>query len=74
MFIDVYFFCFRLKVSFLEQISFKKSKLFVEVEIQNLDFFEYVKFDGNFYLFLFLDLEYCFWLNLVQKFKIVNLR
>ena len=35
------------------KIVFKKSKLFVEAEIWNLDSFEYVEFDGNFLFFFF---------------------
>ena len=35
-------------VFFLWQIRFKKSKLFVEVELWNLDWFKYVEFDGDF--------------------------
>ena len=34
---DVHSFCFWTKVSFLWQIRFKKSKLFVETEIWTLD-------------------------------------
>ena len=34
---------------------FKISKLFFETEMQNLDLFEYVKFDDHFHFFLFLS-------------------
>ena len=36
------------------------------------DYFEYVEFDGVFH-FVFLDWKYPLRVNLVQKFKIVNL-
>ena len=36
-----------------------------------VDLLKYVEFDGE--LILFLDWEYLLWVNLVQKFKIVDL-
>ena len=68
---DVHFFCFRLDI-LVCVICFKKSKLFVEAKIWNLDIFEYVEFDDDFYFFS-LDQKYLFWVNLVQKSKIVSL-
>ena len=49
---DVHSLCFWTKVSFLWQIRFKKSKLFVETEIRSLDYFGYLEFDGGFHLIL----------------------
>ena len=67
----VHFFCFRLDI-LVCVICFKKSKLFVEAKIWNLDIFEYVEIDDDFYFFS-LDQKYLLWVNLVQKFKIVSL-
>ena len=60
------------KYSFMGN-SFKKLKMFLEAEIQNLDLFEYEVFDGNFHLFLF-QTGNSFWLNLVQKFKLCQFK
>ena len=39
---------FGQKYSFWGQIWSNKSKLFVEAEVQHLDWFKYVEFDGDF--------------------------
>ena len=44
---------FERKYPFYGIICLKKSKLFVEAEIWNLDCFEYVEFDSNFHFVLF---------------------
>ena len=44
---------FERKYSFFWQICFKKSKLFVETEIWNLDYLEYAELNGDF-RFIFL--------------------
>ena len=46
---------------------FKKTQLFVEGEIWNLDYFEYVKFDGDFSFSSFLDWKYPLCVNLVKN-------
>ena len=47
----IFFFSFGNSIAW--ENCFKKSKLFVEAEIWNLDSFEYVEFDGNFLFFFF---------------------
>ena len=54
---------------------FKKSKLFGKAKIWNLKKIKYVKCDCDFLFlfFFFFFLKYHFWVNLVQKFKIIAL-
>ena len=50
---EVHFFVFSTgSIRFFGNL-FQKSKLFLEAEIQNIDSFEYVEFDGNFLFFQF---------------------
>ena len=75
--VDVRFFCFRLEVwkfLYLGKLFQKILKMFAQDEIWKLDLFEYVEFDGDFHFFSYLDWKYPFWVNLVQKFKILSLR
>ena len=44
---------FERKYPFYGIICFKKSKLLVEAEIWNLDYFKYLEFDGIFHFVLF---------------------
>ena len=74
-----WFFLFFFRSIFVWENCFEKSKWFIEAEIWNQDWFEYVELDGDFH-FLVL---FCLWLDIpfmgiihklmVQKFKIVSL-
>ena len=64
---------FDWKYLFWEGICFKKSELSVEAEIYHLDKFENVEFNGDLHFFFFFGRKYPFWVNLVQKIKIVTL-
>ena len=62
---DVHFFVFSSgSILFWGEICSKKSKLFVEAEIKNLDYSKYVEFNGHFHFFL--DRKYPFWVKLAQ--------
>ena len=53
-----------------EEIWSKNSKLFVSDKAWYLVYFKYDEFDGDYHFFI-LNRKYVFWVNLVQKIKIV---
>ena len=56
----IFIFLFLFVSTLVWKNCFKKSKLFVEAEIWDLDYFEYVKFDGDVHSFCFRSFSVSF--------------
>ena len=65
-------FSFRLETLFFWQIWPKKSKLLVKAELWYPHQFEYAEFNDDAHFFCFHQ-KYRFWVNFLQKNKIVTL-